>query len=302
MRRSIAATFALAVICGASAGVAAVACGFDGAGSFGARGGALDASALPDGTPPGNAEGGEAIDGGAIDGGGEASGPLFEAGPITGYASRVTNGLIALYELEEGFGIFAHDSVALGVVLTIHDVTKAVWKPHALTFVAYTQVDSAPFPFAKAYATCRTTNEVTVEVWIESALTNADVHTRIATMATDNSTLDFALGTNSTDGIWASVKANENLTPAAKLTAGLTHLVMTRTAADATLRLYVDGAKVDELAAVEPLTAWPNVPLYVGGGSANDRGWRGSLHLLAVYSRALTPAEIAVNHAAGADP
>lgn len=112
MRRSVAATFVVAVISGAGAGVAAVACGFDGAGSLGAAGGSLDASRLPDVAAPGNAEGGDPIDGGAIDDGGDSSLPLFEAGPITGYASRVKGGLIALYELEEGTGVSAHDSVA----------------------------------------------------------------------------------------------------------------------------------------------------------------------------------------------
>lgn len=44
---------------------------------------------------------------------GDASLPLFEAGPVTGYASRVKSELIALYELEEGTGISAHDAVPL---------------------------------------------------------------------------------------------------------------------------------------------------------------------------------------------
>ena len=301
MRRSVAAAFVVAVISGASAGVLAVTCGFDGEGSFGAGGASPDGSTLADVTTANTIEGGQPIDGGTSDAAADSSGPLFEAGPV-GYGSRVTSELVALYEFEEGVGLIAHDSVAAGANLTIYEITKAVWKPHALTFVDYTQVDTRPVPFAKAYAACRLSNEVTVEAWVESALVNQDVHTRIATMATDNSNLDFAIGTNTTDGIWAAVKANDNLTPSTKITASLTHLVMTRKAIDSTLRLYVNGVKVDEQAEAGALTGWANVPLFVGSGSSNDRGWRGSIHLLAVYSRALTAAEIGVNHAAGADP
>ncbi|MDB5215906.1 MAG: hypothetical protein JWO86_3833 [Myxococcaceae bacterium] len=293
---------AVSIVALIGAGMVVGACGFDGAGSHAAAGGPSDGSTLADVTTGGSGSGGDGgpIEGGVVDGG-DSSVPLFEAGQAP-YTLRVKSGLVAFYELEEGTGLIAHDSVPGGPNLNIYEPTKAVWKAHALTFVDFTQVDTRPFPLTTAFAACTLSNEVTVEAWVESTLLNEDVHTRIATVATDNSNLDFALGANTTDGMWASVKANENLTPTGKLTTGLTHLVMTRTASDSTLRLYVNGAKIDELAGVSSLSAWSDQPLFVGNGSGNDRGWRGALHLLAIYSRALTPAEIATNHGAGADP
>jgi hypothetical protein len=278
------------------------ACGFDGAGSHAAAGGPSDGSTLADVTTGGSGSDGEGgpIEGGVVDGG-DSSVPLFEAGAAP-YTLRVKSGLVAFYELEEGTGLIAHDSVSGGPNLNIYEATKAVWKPHALTFVDFTQVDTRPLPLTTAFVACKVSNEVTVEAWVESTLVNQDARTRIATVATDNNTLNFALGATTTDGMWAALQGGQNLVPSGKLTTALTHLVMTRTASDSTLRLYVNGSKIDELAAVASMSAWSDQPLFVGNGSGNDRGWRGALHLLAVYSRALTPAEIATNHGAGADP
>lgn len=50
-------------------------------------------------------------------------------------------------------------------------------------------------------------------------------------------------------------------------------------------------------------SAWdPTYLLAVGNTPALDRPWYGDVHLVAIHDRPLTAAEIAQNHAAGADP
>lgn len=301
VRRSIAAGLLLALIGAGSLGAAAVACGFDGVGALGVAGGPRDGSTLADVTTTGDAAGGGPGDGGNSDGG-DASAPPLDGGS-TSYGLRVTNGLVALYEFEEGSGSLAHDTVLAGLDLVIADPTKVTWTPHALNFNGDTAL-ATQFALAKLNTACGLSNELTVEVWVKPAPTNGDSRTRIATMASDNAHLNFALGVDKTNAIWATVEANNDLAPATMLAPQLSHLVMTRTASDATLRLYLDGTQVTgELGSTPaPASSWALVPLFVGNSSESNRPWRGTIHLLALYSRALTPAEVATNHGAGADP
>lgn len=302
MRRSVAAVSLVALVGACAAGVVALACGFAGTGALGAAGGPGDGSTLADVTTGGDAQGDGSLDGGGDLDGSDSSVPLSEGG-ATSYGLRVTNGLVALYEFEEGSGSFAHDTVPAGLDLVVSDTSKVAWKPHSLNFTGDTML-ATQLPLGKLYTACGLSNELTVEAWVKPAQTNADSHTRIATMASDNAHLDFALGVDTTNAIWASVEASTNLAPASMLASQLSHLVMTRTASDATLRLYLDGTQVTgELGATpSPASSWMLVPLFVGNSSESNRPWRGTIHLLAFYSRALTPAEIATNHGAGADP
>jgi hypothetical protein len=82
----------------------------------------------------------------------------------------------------------------------------------------------------------------------------------------------------------------------------LTHFVATRDTTG-TLRLYVNGALAGSQGfATGDIAAWVAYPLNVGNVPNMDRGWLGEYHLVAIYSRALSAAQIAQNFAAGADP
>lgn len=276
------------------------ACGFDGAGALGSAGGPRDGGTLGDVTT--SADGGAPLDGGDPDGSGDSSVVAVEGG-ASPYGFRVTNGLVVLYEFEEDGGTAAHDTVAAGLDLVAADPTKIAWKAHALSFTDDTML-ATQLPLAKVRTSVGLSNDLTVEAWIEPAPTNGNSRTRIATMAQDNMHIDFALGLDVTNEPWATVQANTDLAPAVVLAPKLDHLVMTRTAADATLRLYLDGTQITgELGSTPaPSSGWMFVPLVVGNSSESDRPWRGTIHLLAIYSRALSPAEVATNHGAGADP
>ena len=295
LRRGVAGTLGLtlAAACG-------FACGFDGLGTLGAGGGTdggpHDGSNLGDVTTSGGGEGG-----GPDGGGGDSSTALDGSG--SKYGLRVTSNLVALYEFEEDGGGVAHDTEFPGLDLVASDPGKIAWKPHALTFTGDTML-ATQLAIVKVVAACQASNEVTVEAWVEPAASNGDTKTRIATIAQENDSLDFALGVDTTNAIWATVEASHDLAPTDMLAPRLSHLVMTRTASDAKLRLYLDGTQVtgDLSGTPAPSSSWVESPLFVGNSSESDRPWRGAIHLLAIYSRALTPAEIATNHGAGADP
>jgi hypothetical protein len=231
------------------------------------------------------------------------------------YGNRVTSGLLALYDFEDGEGNILHDKAEAPCNLTITDETKVTWQPHKLTINASTIIQSKfPPTLTKITNACSQTNEIAIEAWVESATTSESTYAPIVTMADSNSTTqNFALGTYASTykcGIlnlstchdypwWASVQPGNDLN-AGTVTADLTHLVTTRV--NGILSFYVNGV----LAGTQPNTAsfadWESYPLTLGNVPQSGQGWQGTLHLVAIYGRALSADDINTNFNAGADP
>lgn len=67
-----------------------------------------------------------------------------------------------------------------------------------------------------------------------------------------------------------------------------------------TLRLFVNGEPALERRDLRgDFSTWELFPLLMGNEIALDRQWRGTLYLVAVYDRALSPTEVKANFAAG---
>jgi hypothetical protein len=67
--------------------------------------------------------------------------------------------------------------------------------------------------------------------------------------------------------------------------------------------VFVDGELVERFDVNHgPLDVWdPELPLLLGNEATLDRPFKGDVHLVAVYERALDESEIARNYAAGAN-
>ena len=115
-----------------------------------------------------------------------------------------------------------------------------------------------------------------------------------------------AVSTDETDGA-----GEPNLdTPDGALTTDLTHVVLTRSI-DGWRRLYLDGRLVSENLVLGTFSPWDAGARLTVGGPVLDVSdscqtgqatyWQGSIHRLAVYSRALSAAEVAGNYRAGAE-
>jgi hypothetical protein len=241
------------------------------------------------------------------------------------YGNRVTNELLVLYDFEEGKGTVIHDKADdpndLTNALTITDKTNVTWQPHALAINgnAIIQSDSALTKIAKICGGNNGTNEISIEAWVESATeneSNYNTYAPIVTMADSNSTTqNFALGTYTHRSIctpfegfvncyewWASIQSSKSPTSVdITVTTDLTHLVATRTN-DGALSLYVNGESISTPTNTESLENWNNYLLTLGNMPQGGQGWQGTMHLIAIYSRALTPTEITTNFNAGADP
>jgi Concanavalin A-like lectin/glucanases superfamily len=239
-------------------------------------------------------------------------GGTCERGVCRNGNGRVNQGLVALYDFQEGSGDMVVDQsqVSPGVDLVISDPASVSWGQSTLTLEASTVVRSAGAASQIANA-CRSSNEVTIEAWIAPASATQSGPARIITMSPDTTVRNFTLGqeddayvlrlrTTASDGNGQP----PGHTPAGDVSTAPTHVVATRDAAGSR-RMYVNGVLRARNRISGDFSSWDDSwSLGLGNelGADGDRAWLGTFHLVAVYCRALTGLEVARNFFARADP
>jgi len=183
-------------------------------------------------------------------------------------------------------------------------------------------------PAFKITAACLKTEELSVETWIrpenlyQGGGNRQNWLARIVTVSQDPGHRNFTLGqvadrygfrlrttTTGENGVipdagrWANFGVVRS--PANSVRLEQTHVVATRTA-QGEVSLYVNGRRVHSRAVGGSLENWAHeFPLALGREFRNNfnstelRPWLGDIYLVALYSRALEPAEIAQNFKAG---
>jgi hypothetical protein len=252
------------------------------------------------------------------------SGCLFDARPVNGVdgstsdaridavpTARITDGLIGLWQLDENGGTAVGDSsgVEPPVSPTIETPASVVWAPGELTVTAPVDINTG-FTNNRLIVACKTSNELTLEAWVTPAVesqtgTTSGQPARIATVTTSNIGGHY-LGLGQLGTTWAAqVKTSAAGIDAhggpilayGTVTLERHHLVVT---SDAThRRLYVDGVVVEDNLGGS-LGFWDPMKTLELGGDPNERNtWLGTLHLLAMYDRALPPDDVMQNYLAG---
>jgi hypothetical protein len=236
-----------------------------------------------------------------------ASFTFFAPGP------RVTEGLRALYTFEEGVGTTVHDVSGVGepLDLTIDSLAAVSWIAGGLAVNSPTIVQSE-VAATKVISACQLADEITIEAWIEPANTTQDGPARIVTLSADSSNRNFTLG----QGLWdgqpsdlydarlRTTATSNNGTPSVSSPAGslalvLSHVVYTRDVSGSA-KIYIDSVERASGAVGGDLSNWDQgYPLALANELTQDRPWLGEFHLVAVYARALTQAEVNQNFNAG---
>jgi hypothetical protein len=232
--------------------------------------------------------------------------PAPDAAPIDD--GRVKVGLQAIYKLKGGTGTTVHDQSGAGAALdlTIADPVAATWGPTGLTFNAATIVKSDA-PATKIITACMASGEITVEAWATPASLDPPVGgpSRIVTLSVDTATRNFSLLQNAADYEFRLRTeatdlngTNPSLTSTGTVTTAAQHIVYTRdTAGNASF--YINGAKQPSAPISLGFSTWdPSYVLAFGNEITLDRPWLGTLHLVAIYCRALTAAEVGQNYSA----
>ena len=150
-------------------------------------------------------------------------------------------------------------------------------------------------------------NAVTLEAWAQPASPvegSATTPAFVAGLASNVNTRDIAITQAGTQWV-ARVRTGTpdgkpDLVAVATIDATTMHPVVV--IADTAVRaLYVDG-ELKAMTAPGSLATWePNVAMTIFDEPQHARSWLGTVALVAIYDRALTPAEITQNFAAGPD-
>ena len=221
--------------------------------------------------------------------------------------TRVVEALRALYTFQEGQGAHANDfsRARSPLPLTADPAGAVTWVDGGISFRAPTLVASAG-PATDIVTACRRTNEITIEAWVRPAKIGQDGPARIVTLSKDSGERDFTLGQSKDRYIVRFRTTNTSAngtpalqTPAGALTTSLTHVIYTRDRGGAA-HIYLNGSVAASGRVAGDLSNWrADFRLALANELTRDRTWLGDLRLVAIYSRALTSAEVTQNYHAG---
>jgi mono/diheme cytochrome c family protein len=220
---------------------------------------------------------------------------------------RITQGLQALYSFDHAENGLIPDRAGAGEPLNLR-----IDKPQNVQFRSGRMQITTPItiasdgPATKLIDAIRKTGELSIEVWLTPSDLKQSGPARIVSLSIDPSQRNFTLGqdkgrldirlrTSSTDNNGQPSTAG----PENSLARTLTHVVFTRSAGGE-VGLYQDGKKIVSGKVAGDFANWSNdFRLSIANEITGDRPWLGDLHLVAIYSRALSDADVAQNYSAG---
>ena len=220
---------------------------------------------------------------------------------------RTSDGLQVLYDFSETEGDVVKDRSGVGTSydLRIADLSNVKRIDGRLAVLKPTIIRGQTPP-TKLINAVRVSGEISVEAWCVPENTTQSGPARLVTVSKNSSERNVTLGQeagkfevrlrtskSSTNGIPALSSPNNNVTT------NLMHVIYTH-AGNGSTRIYVNGRQVAENETAGNLSNWDSLhQLAFANELSNDRPWLGTLHLVAIYSRALTAKEITQNFSAG---
>jgi hypothetical protein len=223
-------------------------------------------------------------------------------------ASRVRAGLQVLYDFSDAKGAVVKDQSGFGSPLNLRIADlKAVRRRQGTLQMMGDTIIKSEGSAKKISAAVKQSGAITVEAWIKPANLTQAGPARIVTISRDSNERNVTLGQ---DGDKYQVrfrtrKTNNNgipetATDGKAVKRKLTHVLYTRDRSGRT-RIYLDGKQVKQRYVSDPTSNWNSkFALALGNEMNGSRPWKGTYHLVAIYSRALSIKEIGQNFRAGA--
>ena len=218
---------------------------------------------------------------------------------------RVTTGLQARYNFNEGSGSTVNDTSSVGTPLnlTIANPAAVSWLPGALSVNTSTVVSSAGVA-GKVINAVRTSNSVTVEAWVAADNLTQTGPARIVSMEKNSTQRNIIFGQSGNRFetlLRTSSSTSSLLSPVNGVSLNLAHVVYTRSSAGQAV-MYIDGVQVSSQTVSGSLSAWDtSFRLALANEIGGSRPWRGDLYLVALYGRDLTSTEVKQNFLAGSE-
>ena len=241
--------------------------------------------------------------------------------PVTG--PHVSDGLIAAYDFREATGTTVRDVSGFGAPLdlTIQDAGNVSWGTDFLSVNTSTVIASSGAA-SKIISEVVAANEITVEAWVKplndsqagaarivnigTTVVGDAPHNRNFFLGQDNANIDARLRTTTTGNNGSSPQQQTDSSGDVVVDpTELLHLMFTRDSAGNSF-IYVDGVKRSDLSVTQEgdLSNWdPSFVLSLANEfvytDATTRDFLGEYHLVSLYDRALSSAEVRQNFAAG---
>jgi len=231
---------------------------------------------------------------------------------------RVEDGLVVLYRLDEGEGTIVSDTAPAGPPIDLSLTgTGFEWVADGLRFSGDDDtIAGSTTSTTKLNTACADTNEITLESWVTPVSVGTPGPPRIVTYSEHSMSRNFSLmvGSNVTEGPSPAFRGrvrtdamNPNGTPSTVLGLGprtkgqLQHVVYVREASGDE-QIFIDAAVGVETTRAGDFSVWDTtgvMRLGLGNEFTDPRPLDGTLHLVAVYCRALQPDEVQQNFDAG---
>lgn len=222
--------------------------------------------------------------------------------------SRVTKGLVALYDFADSEGDIVRDRAGTSdpIDLKIEDISRVRRKAGSLEVRGETLIRSRQRP-KRLIGAIKKSGALTIEAWLQSAKLRQAGPARIVTLSKDSSNRNFTIGQDNDkiDVRFRCKKTDNNGLPSLATKSGslnrqLQHVVYTRER-DGDTKVWLNGNVVAAKKIQGDLSNWDNaMHLALGNEINKSRTWLGTFHLVAIYKQALTPDEVQQNYAAGA--
>ncbi len=243
---------------------------------------------------------------------------LFQDGTNGGGTTRVQDATIALYEFNAGSGVTAYDTSNVSPAMDLA-LSGVDWSAGGGIEIQTGKATATPQTSRKLFDQIAASNggsqQFSIEAWVTPANINQDGPARIVTYSNDTSRRNFTMGQNGYNYVFRNRSRaggiGNNGTPALetddddeRLQDSQQHVVMTFDQS-AGRRIFVNGDSTGDVDNNGPglLTNWdPEYTFLLGNEKTDDRLWQGTLQLVAIHRRALSPAEVTRNYDAGVNP
>jgi mono/diheme cytochrome c family protein len=223
---------------------------------------------------------------------------------------RSVEGLQLLYDFQSPEGDVIRERSGAGEALNLKiENSAAVRRSKGSMEILRPVKIYSDAPAKRLAAAFRESGEITMEAWLHPANLKQEGPARVLTLSKNSSERNFTLGQEAnfwqarlrtTDtGSNGSKPAFDS--PKGSVATRLSHVVYTRAKAGVA-RFYIDGKIVTEGEIGGELSRWDEgFRLAIGDEFGGQRAWLGTLHLIAVFDRALTSAEVGRHFRAGAN-
>ncbi len=282
--------------------------GLDASGGGAATGGEHTGGAAATGgeaaTGGAEATGGEAASGGAAATGGDTA--TGGGNACTERCDRIKTGLVAFYDFNEGAGQVAYDTSGVAPALNLSlpsNPASTDWTQTGLTLKNPTLL-SSNVSATKVKNAVEESQELSVEAWLQPSDPDLDGPARVVTMGSGEKSANFLLGQHSEKYVarLRTSSTDEDGKPDIEsdkfVVEKLTHVVFTHDELGVE-HIYINGVNVVTEVREGTINNWSDSYKLGIGAEFNDdpdkRYWLGTVHLIAIYSRALLPSEVRTN-------